>query len=279
MNEKGTSGGSRMDKWLRIIWLVNGILLLIMFGSGLKDTIEGWIPRGGGEPSGPIVGKELEKAKADTLALQDIVSTVPERIGRTHYSYLSLAAKDLAKPSGMPKYSEKGYSEAVKYSRPSGASDEIIFNSYDEAINIIFLSDDGSDMRLLLREKGAVVSTDIPSSDDTAQSYNLYQIVFRDTNGDGRLTSEDRSILYISDLDGRNLRPLLPDSVDAKRVVRSFRDDEIFIMCQIRPRDPKVPESDWREIIYRYDVLAQKLSTILPDDRLMNEARRILQTE
>lgn len=277
MSANGARCGSRMDKWLRIIWLVNGIALLILFGSVLKEAIESWLPNERRTPRGPIVGGQLEKAKADTVALQDIRSTIPWRIGRTNYSYITLSARDLTKPVPVRQYAPR--SAAVKFRSFDGEFDDREALSDDDAINIIFMSDDGTDVRLLLHEKGAIVGTDIPSSDDSTRCFSIYRIVFRDTDGDGRLTSADREMLYISDLDGRNLRPLLPDSVDVKRAVGSFRDNEIFVVCAIRSRDPKVPKSDWGEIIYRYDALSQKLSPLLPDDKLMNEARRILQTK
>jgi hypothetical protein len=279
VNERGADGGSRMDKWMKRIWFVNGILILIFFGWMLVEDIGSHLPGHKYKPpaGGPMVGDKLEKAKADTLALQDITSSWPSRIGKTKYCYISLWTKDLTTPVRLPKPSDRS-SGGVNYCIAI-QKDELNVVPNNEAVNLIFMSDDGSDVRLLLNEKGAIVRSDIPTSEDTSQSFNLYRIVFRDTNGDGRLTSDDQSTPYISDLDGRNLRPLTPDSVVAGGVVRSFRKDEVFISGQIRSKDPKVPEADWVEINFKYNVRTGKLSSILPDDRLLNEARRILQTK
>jgi hypothetical protein len=262
MSKCGANGANHLDKWLKRLWLVNGIALLIIFAMALAEQIDSLIPRKRPATEGPIVGGKREKAKADTLALQDITSSAPSRIGKTKYCYISLSAKDLTKPARMPKSSDE--SSRAQYHSIQIQSDEFNILSNDEAINLIFLSDDGSDVRLLLKEKGAIVGTDIPSRDDTVQSFNLYLIVFHDTDGDGRLASEDRSTPYISDLDGRNLRPLTPDSVVATGVMKSVREHEVL-------------EAAWAEVTFKYDVRTQKLSPILPDDRLLNEARRILQ--
>ena len=214
-------------------------------------------------------------AKADTIALQDITTTVPERIGRTSYSYVALGAKDLAKAARMLETGDE-MREAL-FEPP--LLRELAYQENDGAINIIFMSDDGSDVRLLLKEKAALVGIDIPSARDTTRSFNLYRIVFRDTDGDGRLTALDRWVPYVSDLDGRNLQPIAPDSVDALRMFESFRKDEMFVIARIRPRDPRVPESDREQIVCTYDVHARKLSPVLTNDSLLREARKILQTK
>jgi hypothetical protein len=277
MNGGGANGANQMDRWLKRLWLVNGVLILIAFGMMFVEQAASQFSHYKPTPEGPIVGGKLEKAKADTLALQDITSSIPSRIGNTKYCYITLSAKDLTKPARIPKSSDEP--SKAQYFSAQIQRDAIDALPTDEAINLIFLSDDGSDVRLLLNEKGAIIGTDIPSSDDTIQSFNLYYIVFRDTDGNGRLTPADRSIPYVSDLDGRNLRPLTPDSVETKGIMKSFREYEIFVVGRIRPADPTVPEEDWAEVTFKYDIRTRKLSSVLPDDRLLNEARRILQTK
>jgi hypothetical protein len=266
-----------MDKWLKRIWLVNGILLLVAFGMIFSSDIASRFHRSryhAGAISSPIVGSKLEKARADTLALQDVTISLPSRIGKTKYSYMSVVAKDLTKPVRMKDSSPEPAGEVHCISIPE---DRFEATPWIPRINLVFMSDDGTDVRLLLKEKAAIVRTQIPSSQDTTDSFILYRIVFRDSNGDGLLTWDDDSVPYISDLDGRNLHPLVPDSIDVTAVDKSFRDNELFISGLIRPKDAKVPKADWPETLFKYDIAARRLSPILRDDKVLDEARRMLQ--
>lgn len=48
-----------------------------------------------------------------------------------------------------------------------------------------------------------------PGTEQTQLNRNLYLVTIADTNRDGFLTLEDEQTLYVSDYDGKNLKPLL----------------------------------------------------------------------
>lgn len=87
-----------MDKWLKRIWLVNGVVGFI----AAALFIYGWVrtstsrPPSGYFTNGPYVGENLDKAIRDSLELQDIALTLPRQVGTSPYRFIQLRVKDLA---------------------------------------------------------------------------------------------------------------------------------------------------------------------------------------
>ncbi|HEX9655570.1 MAG TPA: hypothetical protein VGB89_01495 [Bacteroidota bacterium] len=269
-----------MDKWLKRIWFVNGVLVLIVTLLFLSDRVQKYL-QSGPRPVGPLVGESIKDARKDSLAIQDIVTTIPRRIGATAYTYVTLISKDLEKAINISAYLEaesagKRGPSPMALVRVVPESEERNSLSGNGTINLAFISDDGSDIRLVTQQKACVVRADIPQPGDTLQKFILYRIVFHDTNGDGRLTDRDESGLYISDLNGLNLRPVTPDSIIVRELVKSFRRDKLVFRGQSRPHDPSIPQRDWREQVYTYDLRTGNLAELLPDERVLNLARKIL---
>jgi hypothetical protein len=267
-----------MDKWLKRIWLVNGLLVLIVTVLFLSDRIQNYWASRASRPVGPLVGERLKEARKDSLAIQDIITTIPRRIGATSYTYVALISKDLERAINISAYMEAESAEnrGPALMRIMTESEEQ--NSLYSAgtINLAFISDDGSDTRLLTQQKAYVVRADIPRPGDTLQKFILYRIVFHDTNGDGRLTDRDEARLYISDLSGHNLRPVTPDSIVVRELVKSFRRGKLIFRGQSRPHDPTIPQKDWREQVYTYDLGSGNLAELLPDEKVLDLARKIL---
>src|SRR5439155_228692 len=64
---------------------------------------------------------------------------------------------------------------------------------------------------LLLNRPALIRSVSFPRSrDDSLQSWITYEVAFDDTNGDGGLDEDDAVSLYVSDLHGAALHPVLP---------------------------------------------------------------------
>ncbi len=269
-----------MDKWLKRIWFVNGILVLIAASFAISDRIQAFFPSRTYRPTGPIVGEQASALRKDSLAIQDIVTTIPRRIGLSSYSYVALISKDLQRTIDI-----RGFMEAQSNVEPRFLQVRIVTEEEERssigssgAINIAFVKDDGSDTRLLTMQKACIVQADIPPKGDTLQKYILYRIVFHDTDGDGRLTNRDQSALYISDLSGHNLRAVTPDSVVVRELVKSFRRGKLVFRGQVRPMESSRPVEDWPEQIYTYDVQTSRLAPLLPDENVLALARRILWT-
>ncbi len=267
-----------MDKWLKRIWLVNGVLVLVVTVFFLSDRIQNYLHSRASRSVGPLVGERVKEARKDSLAIQDIVTTIPRRIGATSYTYVALISKDLERAINISAYLE---AESAGERGPSLM--QIVAESEERnslysagTINLAFISDDGSDIRLLTQQKACVVRADIPQPGDTLQRFILYRIVFHDTNGDGRLTDRDESALYISDLSGQNLHRVAPDSIVVRELVKSFRRGKLVFRGQLRPQDSSIPQKDWPEQVYTYDLRTGSLTELLPNEKVLDLARKIL---
>jgi hypothetical protein len=91
-------------------------------------------------------------------------------------------------------------------------------------VNLAFL-DAGGGVRLLLDRPAYIRRVAFPghedgeleSADTTRRlRWFVYEMALRDTDGDGALGEEDRRSLYVSGLDGRNLRQVLPDGYELR---------------------------------------------------------------
>jgi hypothetical protein len=267
-----------MDKWLKRIWLVNGILIMAVATLSLSDRVQDLFRSRGYRPTGPLVGDRAKALRDDTLAIQDIITTMPCRIGQTSYTYVALVSKDLQHAIYIKDYldAQSGPDRGAMLTRPAIEEDERSSLHSPGTINLAFMSDDRSDMRLLTQRKACVAQADIPPPGDTLQKFILYRIVLDDTDGDGRLTNRDRSTLCISDLSGHNLKQVAPDSIIVRELVKSFRGGKLVFRGQIRPLNSSIVEDDWPEQIYTYDVRTGTLAELLPNEEVLNLARRIL---
>src|SRR5215216_95345 len=81
-------------------------------------------------------------------------------------------------------------------------------------VNIAFLPQHGP-ARLLLDRPAEVLSVDYPRPADSLhfvqRTWILYRLVLEDTDDDGKLTRDDRSEFYVTDLNGNGLRRILPE--------------------------------------------------------------------
>lgn len=137
--------------------------------------------------------------------------------------------------------------------------------TYKNFVNLIFLDENHQHIHTLLDKKGLILEVWYPSkiadmptrqeintqnkNTDSLKSktknvmardfpYNLYAIVFEDTNKDGRLNENDVNDLYISDVNGKNLKKIHPN-ID----IRSFKlwngEKKFFIKYLDCKEDPR----------------------------------------
>jgi hypothetical protein len=254
-----------MNKWLRRLWLVNGIIFLIGSSLLLLQFILSYFQFKPVE-RGPIVGEKMEKALSDSLILQDISMTLPRSIGISHYQFIQLISRDLTEPV---RISSERSPKAISIV-PYDYAHEYNALIQSGTINLLFLKADGSDPHLLLDRKAFIATADIPRESDSLQTVNIYRIVFEDTDNDGRLTLLDRSSLWYSDLDGRHLCMIINDSLRVVRYSKLLRDNKIYIQVKIEPVDKSRPEIDWPERIYVFDTLSHELSPLISETEILD---------
>lgn len=186
---------SRVDRALRWVWLINGVVVLALLAVGAGflafDAISGLtasprpadsVPKPGDAPARP------QPLRYDPPAP---IRGTPTRIvlvrRGTGYAYTTTA-------SAGPRAAE------------------------GTVINAVFLDPDGG-ARLLLERPAFFRRITWPGGGARAEAQGdsarplkwiVYEAALEDTNDDGRVDDRDRRTLYVSGLDGRGMRAVLP---------------------------------------------------------------------
>ena len=284
----------RLNRWLRRLWLLNGIIFLIGGSIFTFQLVQNYF-RIRPEERGPIVGDRLEKAITDSLVLQDVSLSLPRSIGISPYRFIQVIAKDYTTPIRVMKFSDLGPPPSMVRG-PEYAYENNVLNG-SGTYNLLFFKADGSDPHLLLDKKCFVLSADIPTERDSDQLFNVYRLIFTDTDGDGLsdgtevntthtdplvadtdagLTRFDRSDLYCSDINGLHLRQITNDSLRIVRYTKASHDGKLYIQVKARPSDSKIPEADWQERILVYDVKSSQLAPLVSEEGVLKKVRQIL---
>jgi len=85
----------------------------------------------------------------------------------------------------------------------------------NQLYNIIFYRKQDGEAHLLLNKKAIITSFDlleVKAANKPTTRVWLYRIVDQDTNTDKKLSSEDATIGYLSDLSGKNLQQITPNN-------------------------------------------------------------------
>ena len=182
---------SRVDRWLRWVWLINGVVLLaLLVTGGVFALIAGLAGMGGGKAdSAPASRTEARDARAPLRydppqAIRGSAARIVVIRRGTGYTYRNTSSSTRA-------------AEAP-------------------AVNVAFL--DGNGARLLLDRPAYLAHVRFPGdgmSDDTLR-WIVYEAAMEDANGDRRIDDRDRRSLYVTGLDGRGLRRVLPDGFELR---------------------------------------------------------------
>jgi hypothetical protein len=188
---------TRVDRVLRWVWLINGVLLLtlLLFGAGfiLVGALAG---RSGGTTPSTAGGDSTRAPRASEAIRYD-----PPQQVRGGSSRLVLIRRG------------SGYSYSSTASAASAGGEGAV-------VNVAFL--DGAGARLLLDRPAFVRRVRFPG-DEAAQPgagtdlrWIVYEMALRDSNGDRAVDDRDRRGLYVTDLEGRTLRRVLPEGFELR---------------------------------------------------------------
>jgi hypothetical protein len=242
-----------MTKFLKIIWSINGVALLIFFIFVGFTTLKDFFGSSYQEYNGVLIdgGEELEDAKKERLLLQGLEYSHPISI-----------------------YGHRGYLLPIKmrtYETPKSAEDQ----SDVHTVNIVFFDRDMLSSHALLDKKAFIKSFRYPihlgfaaesdwdrdpheyRTQDSLLRNIIYLIAFTDSNGDGSLSSEDKSDLYISELDGGDLRQIT-SGVDVD-VYESLSPNEILISYSKREQ---VPDEHKTKCFAKYLIKERRLEQL-----------------
>ncbi|HEU4558553.1 MAG TPA: hypothetical protein VFS20_11920 [Longimicrobium sp.] len=187
---------TRLDRVLRWVWLIIGVLLLILILSSLVFVASEAIGARGGSSAADSTSSSVDadSGKADSPLRYD----PPEAIRGS-------AARIVMIRRGS------GYTyRSTASSAPSSGE--------APAVNVAFLEGDGA--RLLLGQPAYIRRVAFPGSPRVAPGDTLrwivYEMALEDSNGNGRMDESDQRSLYVSDLQGRGLRRVLPPGYELR---------------------------------------------------------------
>jgi hypothetical protein len=190
---------TRVDRVLRWVWLINGVLLLaLLVIAGGFVAIGALSGLGGGSPaaSRPERADSARRTAADGPIRYD--PPVPVRGTGTRVVLIRRGT---------------GYTYSSTASSTSTGGEGAV-------VNVAFL--EGGGARLLLDRPGFIRRVRFPGHDpaeaagDSALRWIVYEMALRDSNADGTVDDRDRRSLYVTDLGGRGLRRVLPEGYELR---------------------------------------------------------------
>ena len=228
-----------LDRTFRIVWLVvGGLLLVFLLVAGVLVAAQ-WIGNAGAADDAVRVAREARPAREEPRAVR-YGTPRPVRGTRTRIVLV-------------------GYGEAYE----STATEFGIYGSGREAswVNVVFMDDEAA--RLLLDRPAYIRDVSYPDSrngvrTDTLQTWITYQMALEDGDGNGRLDRRDPVGLYVSDVEGRALRPVLRPPL--RYVGHEVLDGERMLVYALDPAGRETDERRMRQRAFVYDVASGRLA-------------------
>lgn len=240
-----------LDRSLHWIWLLIGILLLAFLAVGGVLILAQLIGNLGAGDDAVTVARESATPREEPRAVR---FGEPVAIHGTTTRMVTVSNGRAYQPGGG------GYASGGRFMS-------------DVVANVVFVDAQGG--RLLLDRPAYVGSIDYPRGREDVQRWIAYNIALDDTNGDGKLDSRDDMVLHVSDLEGRNLRPVLrpPLRLRGTHVLDAGR---MLVYALEPPAGQAVDESRMRQRAFVYDVASGRLAPYTPLDSAAAQAARIL---
>lgn len=213
---------TRVDRMLRWVWLINGIVLLGLLVAGGVFVLIGALAGmgGGGAAPGP-------EARAD--------SSGAEQAPPLRYDPPVAIRGSQARLVVIRRGTGYTYRNMSSSARGPEAP----------AVNVAFL--DAAGARLLLDRPAYIAHLRYPGQaaadarGDTPR-WIVYEAALADTNGDGRVDSRDRRSLYVSGVDGRGFRRVLPEGYELRDWAGEPDGSLVATAVQLQPGSAAMPE-------------------------------------
>ena len=255
------------DRWLKRVWLVNGVVLLAAVVIGLGAAVVAGVSEWHGDKAVAVAAPSPEQGPNDGNAAGRAVrfdAPEPVRGSNTRLVLLHNGADYLPESAGI-----------------GSARKQYNFYSEGPIVNVVFLPTGIGPGHLLFDRPAYLRQVSYPGETDgradSLQTWISYEVVLIDTNGDGKLDDDDERQLMVSDLDGNNLKPVLPAGWRLKDY-SPLKDRRTLVITGFA--SPKVGEKfDERRALERaflYDVRCGKLESFAALDSLVARAGRVL---
>lgn len=245
-----------LDRTLKLLWLgIGGLLLLFLLAGGVM-----------------VMSQMIRNAGAGDEAVRVAASAQPRQQRRAIRYTPPFPVRGTQTQIVMVSYGDDH--EAYAYASGGYASS----GPREAQVNVMFV--DGQGARLLLDRPAYIREVSYPEVRDTPpadppRDWISYVISLHDTNGNGELENRDAASLYVSDLDGRNLRPVTRPPLRYGRHA-ALDPARILVYALEPPPGEPVAEERMRQRAFIYDLRAGRLSPYAAMDSAAERAGRIL---
>ncbi len=249
-----------LDRWLKRLWAVNGVLLLALLVLGTGTLVIGWASGLFSHNQAVVAPDSTPHGAATARAVR---FSPPRRIWGTttrlvivHYGKRAQTAPSLG---------------SMELSGYSGGEDT------GPMVNLLFLGPSGAPGRVLFDGPAYIAQIDYPQSKgDSLERWITYRVALEDTNGDGRLDSDDHETLWVSDLDGANLRRVLPAGMRLLNAADAGDGRHLVVTALEVPAGWRGSDNELRQRAFLYDVRAGTTVPYTALDSLVQRAARIV---
>ena len=254
-----------MDRWLKRLWLVNGVLLLILIVVSTGAIVVTWL-------SGAFSGRNAvlapDSTRSAAVAPRAVRYSPPRAIWGTKARVVVVRYGKGQQGRGVGLSSEMNGSGFYSYAGDRDADGPVV--------NLLFLPGTGAG-RVLLDRPAYVSWFDYPSTkEDSLQRWITYRIALDDRNSDGRLDSDDRVDLFVSDLDGSNLRRVLPPGMRLLDHQPAGDGRHLIITALHVPEDWRGSDDELPQRAFLYDVPTGSTTPYAALDSLVRNAANVL---
>jgi hypothetical protein len=256
----------KLDHWLKRLWLVNGIGLLLLIVAGIVAILYSTLSPGR-ESAAVAAGAAAERANDAPRAVR---FNLPQEIRGTS-TQIVLVHYGLDFAAGGPRktridISDVGSSGGTYYGDDDGPS-----------VNVLFLTP-GQPGRMLLDRPAFIREVRYPeSARDSLRHWIEYEIALDDRNQDGKLDADDSPALWVTDLDGSRLTRVLPAGYRFWRADPQLDGRTLRIAAFADDTGKKsLAESEQPERTFIYDVASRHLQSFTQLDSLAGAAARIV---
>jgi hypothetical protein len=174
-----------LDRTLKMTWLGIGAVVLLFLLAGLVMVLSQVTRNAGAASEASRVAGGQRPAAAEPAAVR---YTMPDSIRGTQTRIVRVG-------------------EGAAYSRRESSYESGGYAGEGREVNVMFV--DAQGVRLLLDRAAHIRELSYPRMEDAPRAWISYVLALDDTDRSGRVDERDAAALYVTDLDGRNLRPVL----------------------------------------------------------------------
>jgi hypothetical protein len=257
-----------MDIWLKRVWLVNGVILLVGLVIALGFAGSAIVSDRRGDKATAVAAPSAEGSADADRGGRAVRFELPETIhGSTTQIVLVHNGADYT-----PVVAGSGSSSRKEYAQSGDGP----------IVNVAFLPANGVPGHLLFSGPAYIVDVTRPGESyahaDSLQTWISYEVVLDDTDGDGSLNESDEHALFVTDLDGNNLRRVLPPGFRLKDY-GSLGNHKTLMVTALELAKNNSASFDIhkaRERAFLYDVATGKLESFAALDSLVVRAGNVM---